>query len=159
MVKPLVERALNYNMVLGCLVTPQVKPFDSGDARRILREQLGKPLGEIFRDADTAFETPVAAASLGQVRTPGRAKIARKRTPPCERYGKAERQFPRIAAWPPIPEGTGERTTEAASEPVLPDVRRVHHAYREDSPRASRRRVVANYTKIEIFEWRRSKYT
>lgn len=51
-----------------CYGSQQVKPFDSGDARRILREQLGKPLGEIFLDADTAFEVPVAAASLGQVR-------------------------------------------------------------------------------------------
>ena len=46
----------------------QVKPFDSGDARKILEQQLGRPLGEIFLDADTAFEVPVAAASLGQVR-------------------------------------------------------------------------------------------
>lgn len=46
----------------------QVNPFDSGDARRILEQQLGKPLREIFLDADTAFEIPVAAASLGQVR-------------------------------------------------------------------------------------------
>ncbi|CAM9138698.1 unnamed protein product [Ectocarpus sp. 12 AP-2014] len=45
----------------------RVKPFDSGDARRILEQQLGKPLREIFLDADTAFEIPVAAASLGQV--------------------------------------------------------------------------------------------
>lgn len=46
----------------------QVKPFDSGDARKILEQQLGRPLGEIFLDAGTAFEVPVAAASLGQVR-------------------------------------------------------------------------------------------
>ncbi|CBN74481.1 protein kinase:ABC1 family [Ectocarpus siliculosus] len=45
----------------------RVNPFDSGDARRILEQQLGKPLREIFLDADTAFEIPVAAASLGQV--------------------------------------------------------------------------------------------
>ncbi|CAM9574980.1 unnamed protein product, partial [Scytosiphon promiscuus] len=45
----------------------KVKPFDSGDAREILEKQLGKPLREIFLDADTAFEIPVAAASLGQV--------------------------------------------------------------------------------------------
>lgn len=45
----------------------QVEPFDSGDARKILAEQLGKPLDDVFLDADTAFETPIAAASLGQV--------------------------------------------------------------------------------------------
>lgn len=46
----------------------QVKPFDSGEARRIITEQLGKPLDELFADAETAFENPIAAASLGQVR-------------------------------------------------------------------------------------------
>lgn len=46
----------------------QVKPFSSADARDILVSQLGKPLREVFLDADTAFEVPVAAASLGQVR-------------------------------------------------------------------------------------------
>ncbi|CAM9495053.1 unnamed protein product [Pylaiella littoralis] len=45
----------------------RVRPFDSGDARKILEDQLGKPLREIFLDHDTAFEIPVAAASLGQV--------------------------------------------------------------------------------------------
>ncbi|CAM9379767.1 unnamed protein product [Choristocarpus tenellus] len=45
----------------------QVAPFSSEEARNILKEQLGRPLNEIFLDADTAFEKPVAAASLGQV--------------------------------------------------------------------------------------------
>lgn len=45
-----------------------MKPFNSGDARDILTQQLGRPLAEVFADADTAFEVPVAAASLGQVR-------------------------------------------------------------------------------------------
>lgn len=46
----------------------QVKPFDSGEAREILARQLGQPLSEVFQDADTAFDFPIAAASLGQVR-------------------------------------------------------------------------------------------
>ena len=44
-----------------------VQAFDSKVARAILEEELGRPLSDAFEDASGAFETPVAAASLGQV--------------------------------------------------------------------------------------------
>ncbi|CAM9428889.1 unnamed protein product, partial [Phaeothamnion confervicola] len=44
----------------------EVKPFSSAEARKILEKELGAPLGTIFADV-SVFETPVAAASLGQV--------------------------------------------------------------------------------------------
>ncbi|CAM9540171.1 unnamed protein product [Chrysoparadoxa australica] len=44
----------------------EVAPFSSEEARGILRKSLGKPLSEVFEDT-SAFQQPVAAASLGQV--------------------------------------------------------------------------------------------
>jgi predicted unusual protein kinase regulating ubiquinone biosynthesis (AarF/ABC1/UbiB family) len=43
-----------------------VKPFSSVEARELIRQELGKPLEDVFEDV-SAFEEPVAAASIGQV--------------------------------------------------------------------------------------------
>ncbi|CAN0102449.1 unnamed protein product [Discosporangium mesarthrocarpum] len=45
----------------------QVPPFSSEEAKAILSSELGRPLSQVFSDADTAFVKPIAAASLGQV--------------------------------------------------------------------------------------------
>ncbi|CEF98426.1 Importin-beta, N-terminal domain [Ostreococcus tauri] len=43
-----------------------VKAFSNDEAKALIREQLGKPLDDIFEDV-SAFDKPVAAASIGQV--------------------------------------------------------------------------------------------
>lgn len=49
---------------LAC-VQDNVPPFDSATAREIVQYSLGKKVEEVF---DSFEETPIAAASLGQVR-------------------------------------------------------------------------------------------
>ena len=43
-----------------------VKPFSSEDARELIRNDLGRPLEEVFEDV-RAFDEPIASASIGQV--------------------------------------------------------------------------------------------
>lgn len=55
-----------------------VPPFPFAEAKRIVEEELGRPLGEIYSEFD---ETPIAAASIGQVhraRLPGGEEVAVK---------------------------------------------------------------------------------
>ena len=47
-----------------CVLQDDVPPFSDEEAFRILEEQLGQPLGQMFRSIS---DKPVAAASLGQV--------------------------------------------------------------------------------------------
>lgn len=43
-----------------------VKPFSSEEARELIRNELGRPLEEVFEDVE-AFDKPIASASIGQV--------------------------------------------------------------------------------------------
>ena len=43
-----------------------VKPFSNDEAKALIKEQLGRPLEDVFEDV-RAFDKPVAAASIGQV--------------------------------------------------------------------------------------------
>ncbi|OUS48377.1 ABC1 family-domain-containing protein [Ostreococcus tauri] len=57
-----------------------VKAFSNDEAKALIREQLGKPLDDIFEDV-SAFDKPVAAASIGQVY---RAQLKRTKTMEAE---------------------------------------------------------------------------
>jgi hypothetical protein len=46
--------------------TMQVAPFSSEEARAMVEAETGRPLAELFDDV-SAFDAPVAAASIGQV--------------------------------------------------------------------------------------------
>ncbi len=77
----------------------QVRPFPTGEVRRILETELGRPVERLFRSFDW---TPLAAASIGQVHravlpdgSPVAVKIQR---PGIRRLVRADLRFMRILA-------------------------------------------------------------